>query len=55
MYNEDAVWCTNEKCEVKTRCWRWIGFYEEDSGIDPQSVRHFEGGEKCAHRVVRDN
>jgi hypothetical protein len=52
MKNEDATWCSNEKCIIKTKCWRWLGFCEEGE-VDPGLVRKYNGGNNCRHYVKR--
>jgi hypothetical protein len=52
MQNEDATWCTNEKCTAKTKCWRWTGFFEGDE-IDISMLRQHPGGDDCKHIIER--
>ena len=54
MRNEDATWCTNEKCSCKTNCWRWLGFYESED-IDPHLVRKHKGGDNCKFKIERSD
>lgn len=52
-FNMDATWCTNESCSEKTKCWRWMGYFEGEF-LDPQLVRHYDGGPDCEHMISTD-